>query len=460
MGVPVTRINKIGEGSPHVVDLIRERALRPGDQHPDRLRRPRRRLRDPHRRGPPRHPLRDDDDRRLGGRAGDRRPAARATPRSARLQEIHEAPPPRSAAAERLTAPMTGAAPFGRRLCEVVENRASGGYRVFSLLDAEGPEPRAGQFYMLAARAALGAGRRAPFLPRASRSPTRPPRTAGLRLDFLVEAVGPGTDRLCALEPGERLWVNGPLGNAVLDAARARARRRRGDPRRRRHRHRAAGDPAPPASPTAASRPGPARLPRPRATPAASTTSSPAARSASPARTATPATAATSPTCSRRCSRATTPAAPPSTPAARRRCSRRCARSAPSAGVACELAMESPMACGFGACFGCAVPLAGRRLHAPLRRRAGGRRRRDRDGAGRGVGALMTRRLARRPLRDRARAPGHQRLGDLRRDRRPAGLRRRAARATSRSPPSSRRRSRPSRGPATRRRGSGRRRRG
>jgi len=28
-------------------------------------------------------------------------------------------------------------------------------------------------------------------------------------------------------------------------------------------------------------------------------------------------------------------------------------------GVAAELAMEAPMACGFGACFGCAVPLAG-----------------------------------------------------------------------------------------------------
>ena len=28
------------------------------------------------------------------------------------------------------------------------------------------------------------------------------------------------------------------------------------------------------------------------------------------------------------------------------------------AGVACELAMEAPMACGFGACFGCAVPMA------------------------------------------------------------------------------------------------------
>jgi NAD(P)H-flavin reductase len=29
------------------------------------------------------------------------------------------------------------------------------------------------------------------------------------------------------------------------------------------------------------------------------------------------------------------------------------------AGVVCELAMESPMACGYGACFGCAIPKAG-----------------------------------------------------------------------------------------------------
>jgi hypothetical protein len=28
-------------------------------------------------------------------------------------------------------------------------------------------------------------------------------------------------------------------------------------------------------------------------------------------------------------------------------------------GVAVELALESPMACGFGACFGCAVPKPG-----------------------------------------------------------------------------------------------------
>ena len=61
-----------------------------------------------------------------------------------------------------------------------------------------------------------------------------------------------------------------------------------------------------------------------------------------------------------------------------------------------------------------------RRLHPALRRRAGGPRRRDRDGAGGGVGAL-----SRDVLRDPARAPGAQRLGDLRRDRRPARVRRR-----------------------------------
>ncbi|MEX2447158.1 MAG: hypothetical protein WD404_00240, partial [Solirubrobacterales bacterium] len=56
-------------------------------------------------------------------------------------------------------------APFGRRLCEVVANRASGGYRLFSLADPDGPEPAPGQFYMLAAERGWGGGR--PFLPRA-----------------------------------------------------------------------------------------------------------------------------------------------------------------------------------------------------------------------------------------------------------------------------------------------------
>lgn len=112
---------------------------------------------------------------------------------------------------------MAGAAPFGRRLCEVGENRASGGYRVFSLLDREGPEPLPGQFYMLATAASwAGAGQR-PFLPRAISVAESGPAARGTRLDFLVEGVGPGTDRLCELAKGEGVWVTGPLGNAFAE---------------------------------------------------------------------------------------------------------------------------------------------------------------------------------------------------------------------------------------------------
>ena len=108
-------------------------------------------------------------------------------------------------------------APFGRRLCEVSANRTSDGYRVFSLLDREGPEPRPGQFYMLAAAENwAGAGER-PFLPRAISVAETGPVANGVRLDFLVESVGPGTDRLCALEPGAEAWVTGPLGNAFAE---------------------------------------------------------------------------------------------------------------------------------------------------------------------------------------------------------------------------------------------------
>jgi dihydroorotate dehydrogenase electron transfer subunit len=103
-------------------------------------------------------------------------------------------------------------APPGRRLCEVTENRAAGGYRIFSALDESGPEPRAGQFYMLAA--ADGWGQRAgrPYLPRAFSVAEAAVTDRGVRLDFLVEAVGPGTERLADLRPSEGLWVMGPLG--------------------------------------------------------------------------------------------------------------------------------------------------------------------------------------------------------------------------------------------------------
>jgi len=105
-------------------------------------------------------------------------------------------------------------APFGRRRCRVSESRDSGGYRLFSLLDPDGPEPLPGQFYMLATEGHWQQSGERPFLPRAISVAETGPAAAGVRLDFLIESIGPGTDRLCELEPGEGVWVNGPLGNS------------------------------------------------------------------------------------------------------------------------------------------------------------------------------------------------------------------------------------------------------
>jgi dihydroorotate dehydrogenase electron transfer subunit len=110
-------------------------------------------------------------------------------------------------------------APFGRRRCAVTANRASGGYRVFSLLDSEGPEPAAGQFYMLATAGSWMTGGGRPYLPRAISIAEAGPAAAGVRLDFLVDEVGPGTERLCRLEPGEEVWLTGPLGNTFGEPA-------------------------------------------------------------------------------------------------------------------------------------------------------------------------------------------------------------------------------------------------
>ncbi len=111
------------------------------------------------------------------------------------------------------SAPLRAPAPLGRRLCEVLENRASGTYRLLSLGDQQGPEPAAGQFYMLATERHWAEAGGRPFLPRAL-SVADAKRGA---LEFLLEDVGPGTERLCGLCPGEMVWVNGPLGNAFSE---------------------------------------------------------------------------------------------------------------------------------------------------------------------------------------------------------------------------------------------------
>jgi dihydroorotate dehydrogenase electron transfer subunit len=102
-------------------------------------------------------------------------------------------------------------APFGRRAARVTANEAIGAYRLIRALDVDGPhDPRPGQFYMLAAAARWGRGAdERPYLPRAF-SYAR--AGADGTLEFLLEAVGPGTERLAELEPGEDLLLTGPLG--------------------------------------------------------------------------------------------------------------------------------------------------------------------------------------------------------------------------------------------------------
>ncbi len=100
-------------------------------------------------------------------------------------------------------------APFGRRSAPVVANDRIGSYRLLRCVDAGGPSPGAGQFYMLASVEGWGAGAgERPFLPRAFSVM----RTGGDELVFLLEDVGPGTRRLAELRPGEDLWITGPLG--------------------------------------------------------------------------------------------------------------------------------------------------------------------------------------------------------------------------------------------------------
>ena len=104
-------------------------------------------------------------------------------------------------------------APFGRRLAGVVDVERVGAYVLVSAADASGPAPEPGQFYMLAAEQRWGGPDGRPYLPRAfSHARARPARGGGVLLQFLLEAIGPGTERLAALDRGDGLWLTGPLG--------------------------------------------------------------------------------------------------------------------------------------------------------------------------------------------------------------------------------------------------------
>jgi dihydroorotate dehydrogenase electron transfer subunit len=107
-------------------------------------------------------------------------------------------------------------APLARRLLTVLDVEELGAYRVLRVADVETPEPRPGQFAMIAAAERWGGGaNERPYLARAF-SYAR--RRVG-ESQFLLEDVGPGTERLCELREGDGLWALGPLGNGFTPPA-------------------------------------------------------------------------------------------------------------------------------------------------------------------------------------------------------------------------------------------------
>jgi dihydroorotate dehydrogenase electron transfer subunit len=100
-------------------------------------------------------------------------------------------------------------APLGRRPTSVVRRSSHGPYVVLTVSDPDGPRPDPGQFYMLTAAERWGGGEdERPFLPRAFSVM----RAREGELDFVLEDVGPGTNRLAELGPGDGLLLLGPLG--------------------------------------------------------------------------------------------------------------------------------------------------------------------------------------------------------------------------------------------------------
>ena len=108
-------------------------------------------------------------------------------------------------------------APFDRRDLEVVDSRTYGQYRVIGVVDSEAPVALPGQFHMLTATAGWGGeegGR--PWLPRPISFLSN--GTEG-RFDFLIDPIGPGTRLLAELLPGDSVCVVGPLGNGFSPVA-------------------------------------------------------------------------------------------------------------------------------------------------------------------------------------------------------------------------------------------------
>ena len=105
-------------------------------------------------------------------------------------------------------------APPERRVAAVSGVERLGAYHLITALDASGPQsPRPGQFYMLATDECWGGNAdERPYLPRAFSYARAHIEPDGVALSFLLEAIGPGTERLAAVRPDDGLALVGPLG--------------------------------------------------------------------------------------------------------------------------------------------------------------------------------------------------------------------------------------------------------
>ena len=373
MGIPVETINKIQDGSQQRRRLDRPRRRRPRDQHADRHRGALGRLRDPPRGDRARRAVHHDDRGRDGGRAGDRGGARGRAAGASRCRSCTATLAQAAHASAGLAAEGHGREPDAR----AARAPARGDLRVPARRrpttssccdDPEGPEPDPGQFYMLAAAERWGGGAdERPFLPRAFSVMRRDRRPAGVHARgrrpgharawaSCARATGCGSPARSGSASRRRARIAARCSSAAAWAPRRwRSGRTHLGLRHARGLAPASRDARRPAgfrdAEHARGRSCTARASRP-------TT----ARSATRARSPTCCSPSSEPT---RTSRSTACGPPGMLEAVRAICAEH--------DVPAQLALESGMACGYGACFGCVVR-DHERLRPPVRRRPGPRR--------------------------------------------------------------------------------------
>ena len=213
---------------PHVVDWIENGDVDLVINTPTGTARAHRRLGDPPRGGRPRHPVHHDALRRAGGGARDRRAArsgeperalAAGAPRGARRGAADGAGPATATGLRRPRPASRRSAAAGARS----DAARTAPTPCSTAADPDGPRP--GRRPVLHARRgrALGRGRGRAAVPAAG--VLRPARGATGALEFLLEDVGPGTERLCELGARRRrCWSLGPLGRGFAPPREGRAR--------------------------------------------------------------------------------------------------------------------------------------------------------------------------------------------------------------------------------------------